>query len=179
MVYIISTILISLIVPFVLRFVVYKSSTNKSVNSCVLKYPKFCAILGIMGASLFIGLNVAIEFSDKTQVNNIFLYYMIMHTGSTILTIGGFWLFLHTMNWELILADDCMIYRNCFGIVKRIKYEEIVRIKTYCDRSQTVGKYKIYTPKCVIAFDYLTINFFDFSKVMKKRLKKAQSTVQF
>ena len=178
MVYIISTILISLIVPCVLSFVVYKSSTNKSVNSCVLRYPKFFAVIGIIGASFCIGLNVAVEFSDKSQVYNIFLYYMIVHTGFTIITIGELWMFLQAMNWQLILEEDCIIHRNCFGIVKKIKYEEIKKIKTYYDRSQTADKYKIYTLKRTITIECFAINFHDFSKIMKKRLKKAKSTVQ-
>jgi hypothetical protein len=163
----------------VLRFVVYKSSTNKSVNSCVLKYPKFLVILGIIGASFCIGLNVAVEFSDKSQVYNIFLYYMIVHTGFTILTIGGFWMFLQAMNWQLILEEDCMIYRNLWGKSRKIEYGEITKIKTCNNKYQEPIKYIVYTGDRRIIVENFTINFNVFPNIMKKRLKQAKNTVQF
>lgn len=72
-----------------------------------------------------------------------------------------------------------IVYRNILGIVKRIKYEEISEIKTYNDKSNTPIKYRISIANKKIYVDYFTINFSDFPKLMKKRLKKVKRNIPF
>ena len=89
------------------------------------------------------------------------------------------WHFLKTLNFKLLLEEDFIVYRNLFGVTKKIQYEEVSRIKTYLDKSHNVIKYKIYIGDTRIVVENFTTNFNDFPKIMKRRLKKARNNVQF
>ncbi len=72
-----------------------------------------------------------------------------------------------------------MIYRNLFGITRKIRYEDVFKITTHYDKTKTIIAYKIYTSDCKIKVDYLLENFNYFSRNIKKRLKKAKNNLQF
>ena len=72
-----------------------------------------------------------------------------------------------------------MLYRNLFGIVRKISYEEITKIKIYKDKSNNPIKYKIYIGETRIVIENFTTNFNDFPKIMKRRLKTAKNNVKF
>ena len=85
---------------------------------------------------------------------------------------------LKVLNFQLKLEEEFMLYSNLFGIVRKISYEEITKIKIYKDKSNNPIKYKIYIDKKGLSVDNFMVNFNDFNKIMKKRLRKAKNTVQ-
>ena len=173
---IISMLLTGIIVPFILGVVVYKSTTNKSFDSCTIKYPKFYGIVGFAGTLVTSVINVWILINrDQTSLAlNIFFF-----TVFPIAFIAGLYLFLRGWNWRLILVEDYIIYRNLFGMVRKIEYKEIVKVKTYYSRAQQVEKYKIYTLKYTFTVEHVVYNFTEFPRILKKGLRKANNNIHF
>lgn len=173
---IISLVLTSIIVPLILGVVVYKSSTNKSFDSYTVKYPKFYSIVGFVGMLVTAAINVWI-WINRDQVPlalNIFFF-----TVFPIAFIAGVYLFLRGCNWQLILAEDYIIYRNLLGIVRKIEYKEIVKIKTYYNHAHQAEKYKIYTLKSTFTVECVMYNFTGFPRILKKGLRKANNNIHF
>ncbi len=167
--------LTSLFVPLILEFIVLKSSLSKFSSPYTFRYPKYLSIIFIAGLIIIIVLFVWAYLSGvepKLELEIFLLSFYSIFTFAIILQI------LKVLNFQLELEEEFMLYRNLFGIVRKISYEEITKIKIYKDKSNNPIKYKIYIDKKGLSVDNFMVNFNDFNKIMKKRLGKAKNTVQ-
>lgn len=170
-----SVFLTGLLVPLILRFIVFKTQSKKSSSQYTFKYPKFTVIFFLIATIILVAVNIWLCLSYKENLKAfVFLlpFYLLFAIAEALQ-------FLKTLNYQLVLEEDYIVYRNILGIVKRIKYEEISEIKTYNDKSNTPIKYRISIANKKIYVDYFTINFSDFPKLMKKRLKKVKRNIPF
>lgn len=168
--------LTSILVPIILRLITIKSQCSKSHSSYSFKYPLFLVLFFLIGALGIITLVVGAFLQDNEAQLELKIFLVSFYS---IFEFAVVWHFLKTLNFELVLEEDYIIYRNLFGITKELQYEEISRIKTYMDKSRNVIKYKIYIGNTRIVVEYFTTNFNDFPKIMKRRLGKAKNNVQF
>lgn len=113
------------------------------------------------------------DYKPKLELEIFLLSFYSIFTFAIILQI------LKVLNFQLELEEEFVSYRNRLGIVQKIRYEEITKIKTFRDKSNNPIKYKIYIDKKGLGVDNWMENFNDFSRIMKKRLKKARNNVQF
>ena len=168
--------LTSILTPVILRFIICKSQSSKSCLPYTFKYPLFLALVFLIGVFAIIALFVGAYLQD----NEVQLELQILLVSFySIFAFAVAWHFLKTLNFKLVLEEDFIVYRNLFGITKKIRYEEVSGIKTYLDKSHSVIKYKIYIGDTKIVVENFTTNFNDFPKIMKRRLKKARNNVQF
>lgn len=172
----ISIILTSILVPLILRFIVFKSQSTKSSTIYTFKYPRFLTIFFCIPIIMIIILFVWAYLSNEQGTLGL---YVFLYAFYSLFTIALIWCILRTFNFELILEEDYMLYRNFFGISNKIKYKEITRINAYNDKLHNPVKYRIYIGNRVITLDNFTINFSNFPKLMKKRLRMSKSIVQF
>ena len=171
-----SIYLTSILVPIFLRYITCKSQSSKSCSSYTFKYPMFLVLLFLIGILVIVALCVGAYLQD----NEVQLELQILLVSFySIFAFAVAWHFLKTLNFKLLLEEDFIVYRNLFGVTKKIQYEEVSRIKTYLDKSHNVIKYKIYIGDTRIVVENFTTNFNDFPKIMKRRLKKARNNVQF
>ena len=171
-----SVLLTSLLVPIILRFIVCKIQSSKSSPQYIFKYPIFIPILLLIGIITIILLFIWAYLSDYEAS---LALYVFLYSFYFLFTIAGAWQFWKTLNFQLILEEDFLLYRNFLGKVKQIKYEEISKIKTYNGKSNNPIQYRIYIGNKKIDVDNFTTNFNDFPNIMKKRLKKAKNTIHF
>ena len=172
----IATFTIYLIVPLTLRVLVYRSRIHPSSNSYMLKYPRIIPIF-TFPVVIFVAFVIVWASIKETHISlSLRIFILISYN---LLFIAFSWLFLRTLNWQLILEEDHMVYRNSLGIVRQINYSDIKQVKTYYSRTAKAEQYKLYTSKQRITVDFLVVNFHNFPKIMKKRLKNIKSTVQF
>ena len=168
--------LTSLFVPLILELIVLKSSLSKCSSPYTFRYPKYLSIIFIAGLITIIALFIWAYFFDykpKYELKILIVSFYSVFSFATILQI------LKVLNLQLELEEEFILYRNLFGVVRKIRYEEITKIKIYKDKSNNPIKYKIYIDKKGLCVDNFMVNFNDFSKIMKKRLKKAKNTAQF
>ena len=168
--------LTSLFVPLILEFIVLKSSLSKFSSPYTFRYPKYLSIIFIAGLIIIIVLFVWVYlsgFEPKLELEIFLLSFYSIFTFAIILQI------LKVLNFQLELEEEFMLYRNLFGIVRKISYEEITKIKIYKDKSNNPIKYKIYIGETRIVIENFTTNFNDFPKIMKRRLKTAKNNVKF
>lgn len=168
--------LTGLFVPLILEFIVLKSSMSKSSSPYTFRYPKYLLIIFIAGLIIIIALFVwayLSGFEPKLELEIFLISFYSIFTFVIILQI------LKVLNFQIELKEEFILYRNLFGIVRKISYEEITKIKIYKDKSNNPIKYKIYIDKNRLSVDNFMVNFNDFNKIMKKRLGKAKNTVQF
>ena len=171
-----SVYLTSIFVPVILRYITCKSQSSKSYSPYTFKYPLFLVLIFLTGIFAIIALCVGAYL----QENEVQLELQILLVSFySIFAFAVAWHFLKTLNFKLLLEEDFIVYRNLFGVTKKIQYEEVSRIKTYLDKSHNVIKYKIYIGETRIVVENFTTNFNDFPKIMKRRLKKARNNVQF
>jgi len=171
-----SVYLTSIFVPVILRYITCKSQSSKSYSPYTFKYPLFLVLIFLTGIFAIIALCVGAYL----QENEVQLELQILLVSFySIFAFAVAWHFLKTLNFKLLLEEDFIVYRNLFGVTKKIQYEEVSRIKTYLDKSHNVIKYKIYIGDTSIVVENFTTNFNDFPKIMKRRLKKARHNVQF
>ena len=168
--------LTGILIPIILRFVTWKSQSSKSCSPYTFKYPLFLALFFLIGSFAIIALCVGAYLQDNEAQIELKIFIFSFYS---IFAFAVAWHFLKTLNFKLVLEDDFIVYRNLFGVTKKIQYEEVSRIKTYLDKSHNVIKYKIYIGETRIVVENFTTNFNDFSKIMKRRLKKARNNVQF
>lgn len=168
--------LTGILVPIILSFVIYKSQSSKSCSPYTFKYPLFLVLFFLIGALAIIALSVVAYLQDDEAQIELKIFIVSF---SSIFEFAVIWHFFKTLNFKLVLEEDFMIYRNLFGITKKIEYEEVSRIKTYMDKSHNVIKYKIYIGGTRIVVENFTTNFNNFPKIIKRRLKKAKNNVQF
>lgn len=168
--------LTSLFVPLILEFIVLKSSLSKFSSPYTLRYPKYLSIVFIAGLIIIIALFVWVYlsgFEPKLELEIFLLSFYSIFTFLIILQI------LKVLNFQLELEEEFILYRNLLGIVRKISYEEITKIKRYKDKFNNPIKYKIYIDKKRLSVDNFMVHFNDFDKIMKKRLRKSKTTVQF
>ena len=168
--------LTSLFVPLILEFIVLKSSLSKCSSPYTFRYPKYLSIIFIAGLITIIALFVWVYlsgFEPKLELEIFLLSFYSIFTFAIILQI------LKVINFQLELEEEFILYRNLFGIVRKISYEEIAKIKIYKDKSNNPIKYKIYIDKKGLSVDNFMVNFNNFNKIIKKRLRKAKNTVRF
>ncbi len=173
----VSTFLIFLFVPIIIGWIKLKADKSNSSNSCCLKYPRILMVIAIIGSVSSCGTGVVslILEADKSSTALVVFTHVVI----CVMTFIGCWLFLKTLNWQLSLTDEVMIYRNLFGIVRKIRYEDILRITIHYDQNKNVIGYQIYTEHCKIKVEYLLVNFNCFYKNIKKKLKKAENHIRF
>lgn len=170
-----SVFLIGLLVPLILNFMVFKTQSSKSSSPDTYKYPRFLVIFFGFFTFILVAINVWLCLTYKENLKAfIFLFPFYL-----LFAVVAVWHFLKVLNYQLVLEEDCMVYRNLWRIVKKIKYEDISEIKTYKDKSNNTIKYRIYIGKRRIEIDNFTISFNDFPKLMKKRLKGVKSNIKF
>lgn len=169
-----SVFLIGLLVPLILGFIVFKTQSLKSSSPYTFKYPKFSVIFFLIGTITIAAVNVWLCLTYEENLKAfIFLFPFYL-----LFAIAAALQFLQTLNYQLVLEEDYIVYRNFLGIVKRIKYEEISEIKTYNDKSNNPIKYRISIANKKIYIDYFTINFNSFPKIMRKRLKTIKNNIK-
>ena len=171
-----SIFLTSLLVPIILRFVTSKSQSSKSHSPYTFKYPIFWVLFFSIGLLLIVALFVGAYLQDNEIQIELKIFLISFYS---IFTFAGVWHLLKTLNFKLVLEEDSILYRNLFGITKKIQYEEISRIKKHTDKFNNVIKYRIYIGNTRIDVENFTTNFNDFPIILKKRLKKAKNNVQF
>ena len=171
-----SVFLTGLAVPLILRFIVFKTQSEKSSSPYTFKYPKFLVIFFLIATIIIAAVNVWIYLSNCGGNLELFIFLSLFYS---IFLVALIWHFLKVLNFQLILEEEYMVYRNLWGIVKRIKYEDISEIKTYNDKSNNTIKYRIYIANKKIEVEYFTINFNGFPKLMKERLKKTKNNIKF
>ena len=166
-------ILISLLVPLSLSVIIAKTQSIKPSSPYIFKYPKFLIVFFGFFTIVLLGVNVWLCLTYKENLKAfIFLFpcYLLFAT----LTI---WVFLTSLNYRLVLEEEYMLYRNLFGRVKIIKYEEISAIKT--EKYKNENQYIIYIGHRKIEVNQFVINYQDFPVLMKKRLKTIKSSIKF
>ena len=171
-----SIYLTSILVPVILRYITCKSQSSKSCSSYTFKYPMFLVLLFLMGILVIVALCVGAYLQDSDVQLELQILLISFYS---IFAFAVAWHFLKTLNFKLVLAEDFIVYRNLYGVTKKMQYEEVSRIKTYMDKSHNVIKYRIYIGDTRIVVENLTTNFQDFPEIMKRRLKKAKNKVQF
>lgn len=171
--------LTSFFVPLTLEFIVLKSQSSKSCSPYTFKYPLFLVLFFLIGAFAIIALCVGAYLQDLQDNEAQIELQIFIFSFYSIFEFAAIWHFLKTLNFKLVLEDDFIVYRNLFGVTKKIQYEEVSRIKTYLDKSHNVIKYKIYIGETRIVIENFTTNFNDFPKIMKRRLKTAKNNVKF
>ena len=168
-------ILISLLVPLSLSLIIAKTQSIKPSSPNMFKYPKFLVIFFGFFTIVLLSVNVWLCLTYKENLKAfIFLFPCYLLFATLVI-----WMFLTSLNYRLVLEEEYMLYRNLFGRVKIIKYEEISEIKTHKDKSNNVNEYKIYIVKKKIYVNCFMINFKDFSRLMKKKLKTIKSSIKF
>ena len=171
-----SVFLTGILVPLILRFIGFKTQSSNSSSPYTFKYPKFLAIFFLIGTIIIMAVDVWLCLSYNDEDWKIFVALFPFYA---LFAIALAWQFLKALNYQLVLEEDYIVYRNILGIVKRIKYEDISKIKTFNDKSNNPIKYGIYIGKKRVELDSFAMNFNDFPKVMKKRLRKAQNNIKF
>ena len=171
-----TILLTSLFVPLILEFIVLKISSSKCSSLYAFRYPKYLLVIFVAGLITIIALFIWAYLSDyepKLELGIFLFSFYSVFVFAIILQI------LKVLNFQVELEEEFISYRNLFGIVRRIKYEEITTIKIFKDKSNNPIKYRIYTCKKKVSIDNYMLNFHDFKKIMKKRLRKAKNAVQF
>lgn len=168
--------LTSLFVPLILEFIILKSSLSKCSSLYTFRYPKYLSIIFIAGLITIIALFIWCYLSDFKPKLELEIFLLSFYS---VFTFAIIWQILRVLNFQLELEEEFILYRNLFGIVRKIRYEEITKIKIYKDKSNNPIKYKIYIDKKGLSVDNFMVNFNDFTKIMKKRLRKAKNTIQF
>lgn len=176
MLYFIPTLLISIMVPILLRCIICKIQSTKISSPYTFQYPHILSILYLVPIVLIVGLFIWANLSNHRSTLSL---YIFLYTFYAIFVTALIWAFLKTLRFQLTLEDDHILYRNIFGSVKTYKYEDITKLNVYHDKSNTPVRYKIYIGKRKIEVDNFMINFHNFPKLMKKRLKKFKNPVQF
>ncbi len=176
--YAISTLAVSLIVPLVLK-IIPKNSTNNGKSGCILTYSRSLRVLGIV-STLVIVLAFSLAFTqgieDGEFYSNIPLLVFFV-ISAPLMVSTGLWLMLQSLNWRLVM-EECISYRNLFGVVTRYEYHQITRIcKCKNSRTGTVEKYKLYFGKRKIVIEGLVIGFDNFERVIKKQLRRKKISV--
>jgi len=139
-----------------------------------LKYPKFYISIGAFGmlsviTALFL---CSIQGFGKNLPAEFFVI-----TSALLLFMGFAWLFVHSMNWELTVSEEGLIYKNLFGIKTKYSYSDITRITSCYRRSRKeLQKYKIYVSNKKITVEGITENFLTFEKNIKRMLKKTKKS---
>lgn len=170
-----SIFLTNLLVPLILRFIVFKSQSSKSPSPYTFKYPKYLSIIFIVAIVIIIALFSGAYLSDAEPSLELEIFLGSFYS---LFTIALIWQLMKVLNFQLILEEDFILYRNLLGIVQKIRYDEVSKIKTYNDKFNNPIKYKIYICKKWIEVDNFIINFKEFPKIMKKRLKRVKSSIQ-
>ncbi len=168
--------LIFLVVPLVLTLI--RTRAAKFPDKEVIKFPKFVPILGAFGFIMFValGLWALLQGSFSNVIAGIVFVVIVLSITCPIFL----WTFLMGVNWKLILDEEQLIYRNLWGRVKRINYQDITGIKTcYAKKSDIVQGYIIYIGKKRIVIQSLATNLNTFPKTIKKRLNKFNNKIVF
>lgn len=176
MLYLIPTFLISFIVPILVRFFLIRTYSIKTASRYTFKYPKFLTVVFLVPIVMIGGALIWAYLSNRQAALALHIVLAVFYT---IFMTALIWAFLRTLSFQLTLEDDCIIYRNLLGRIKRIEYNEITAIKTYKDRFQNTIKFKIYIDNHSIEINHFMVNFRDFPKIMKRQLRKNKSPVQF
>ncbi len=171
----ITLIAINALVPLILGIV--SAHTLKTQNSSnTLTVSKFFLIVGLIGT---ITITVAFSLCVWQGFENIAAFIFIT-TFCILFFLGQLWLFLHSMNWKLIIDEEKLIYRNFLGIVREYSYTEITRICVYYHkRTGALEKYKVFLGKRKITVEYIVKNFNRFEYLIKKGLRKAKNRIEF
>ena len=168
--------LTGILIPIILKFLTWKSQSSKSCSPYTFRYSKYLSIIFIAGLIIIIVLFVWVclsGFEPKLELEIFLLSFYSIFTFAIILQI------LKVLNFQLKLEEEFMLYSNLFGIVRKISYEEITKIKIYKDKSHNVIKYKIYIGETRIVIENFATNFNDFPKIMKRRLKTVKNNLKF
>jgi|GEM_PF-1578945 len=173
---ILSVLLISLLIPLILRFIVFKIQSLKSSSLYTFKYPKSLAAFCSIGIFVIFALWYGIYLQNKKVDLGL---EIVLLTFYSLFVMALTWQLLKALNFQLVLEEDCMLYRNFLGFVRKIDYKEITNIKEYNDKSRNPIQYKIYIGNKRIVVDNFIVGFDSFPKIMKNRLRKAKSAIQF
>ncbi len=171
--------LIFLVVPLILELV--RARAALSHDKDIMKYHRFIPISGAFGFIMFIalGLWALLQLLQGGYISNIVAGIVLIVVVFSIFCPASLWLFIRGLNWKLILDKEQLIYRNMWGRVKRIDYQDITGIKTcYAKNSDIVEKYIIYFGTKKIVIDYLVTNFNAFPQTMNKRLNKFKNKIK-
>ena len=125
--------LTSLFVPLILEFIILKSSLSKCSSLYTFRYPKYLSIIFIAGLITIIALFIwgyLSDFKPKLELEIFLLSFYSVFTFAIILQI------LRVLNFQLELEEEFILYRNLFGIVRKIRYEEITKINVVATVSQ-------------------------------------------
>ena len=131
--YLISALLISISAPLILRIIIFKAESTKYSSTNIFKYPTFLTKFYLVGI-LFVSAIFIWAFLDIDYQTRALLYIIMLCLFYFPLVTVTILLILRTLNFSLILDEEYMIYRNLFGKVKRIRYEEITKVKIRMDR---------------------------------------------
>ena len=77
-----------------------------------------------------------------------------------------------------MLEEEYILHRNCWGRVKKYKYEEISKIKT-SKNSNTIDGYKIYIGNKKLEVNHYMTNFNNFPQFMENRISTIQNNIKF
>ena len=105
---ILSIFLTSLLVPLSLRLIVFKSQSLKSSSSYTFSFPKYLSVFFLISALLITAFCVGVFLQDHKAKLELEIFLLSCYTVFIIAIVSQF---LKTLNFQLILEEDCMIYK--------------------------------------------------------------------
>lgn len=104
---------------------------------------KFVFWMGLAECAVFVVLAIILAILQKWEE------LACIGIASLVFIPMGVWLIIYQVNWQLIINEDGITFRNIFRKTKIYKYTEITAFKRY------KLAFKVYIGKKVITVDYL------------------------
>ena len=157
-------------------FLVWARRPKDTQTPNTMKYPKAMAFIGAFGV-LFIAMAFALVAIQGFPQNLLFIFFPVLP--AFLLWIGCVGLFVNSMNWELTVSEEGLIYKNLFGRKREYRYSDITRIEAYYHkRTGMLFKYKIYVSGKKITLEFMVENFSTFEQRIKRMLRKAKNPIK-
>ncbi len=170
--------LISFVVPLSLFGIMLRASDKSSRGGTVYKYVDAMGWIGVVGGAIALTLGILMCFQepDNTPLWGV----IVLFCADGIIVLIAVLYTLMCLNTKTVLAEDCLIYRNMWGITRKYRYEDIYRVK--CQRrkgSHMVEEYVVFVGRQKIKVNYYMVNFFGFAEMLKSRLRKVKNEARF
>ena len=165
---------IILLIPISLGIIIFKRQPLNPSSPYVFKYPKSLVVFLGFGAIFFTVASILLCLTHTENLQD-FVFLFPVFLFFTIVESFGF---LLNLNSQLVLEEEYILHRNCWGRVKKFKYEEISEIKT-SKNSNTTDAYKICIGNKKLEVNHYMTNFNKFPQFMENRINAIQNNIKF
>ena len=114
---------IPIIALFLLIYFLQLKAEDKSEFKGVVTQPRYIMWIGVIGSAVIFvvfAITLILYFNLKLFIGMLVLWL--------ILTLDAIYLILRTLNWQIVIEDEGITYRNLFRRKRFYRYDEITKV---------------------------------------------------